>query len=174
MALNLPVLAQEGVLVTPWKPANHDLAGMTTLPRTLTDITGKRWHLDAMKGQVVLINFWASWCPPCLVEMPSLAQRALQGFKSHGVVVLTVNFKESEPVIRGYLKRNPLTLPIIRDPDGKLAASLGVRIFPTTLVLAPDGQMKGMVQGELDWRSPAATGIIDSLITPQHLEQMHR
>jgi thiol-disulfide isomerase/thioredoxin len=125
------------------------------------DLTGKVWHLADLRGKAVLINFWASWCPPCLAEMPSLATLA-QVVGPEQLVVLTVNFKESAATAQRFVARTALTLPVLRDPDGLIARQWGANVFPTTVLLDAQGRVKQLVRGEVDWTGREA----EALLTP--------
>ena len=130
-----------------------------------TDLNGQLWRLSDLRGTAVLINFWASWCEPCLAEMPSLQQLARQ----HGpdrLVVLAVNFKEPAITARRYVQSADLQLPVLLDPDGALARQWGVRVFPSTILVAADGRVRGVVRGELDWSGTAAAHLVAPLLAP--------
>ena len=130
-----------------------------------SDLHGKVWRLADLRGKVVLINFWASWCPPCLVEMPALQQlTAIYGPEK--LVVLAVNFKESSVVVRRYVQRSDLQLPVLLDPQGLMARQWGVTVFPTTVLVASDGRVKRVVRGEFDWSGPQAAKWLQPLLAP--------
>ncbi len=146
----------QGFDVTPW-PARTDAP-----PLQARDLHGQRWDLPTLRGKAVLINFWASWCAPCLVEMPSLQALARQ----HGpdrLVVLAVNFKESAPTAQRFVQRSGLDLPVLLDPDGAIARQWQARVFPTTVLVAADGRVQAVVRGELDWTGPQAAALVEPL-----------
>lgn len=116
---------------------------------------GAPFRLAEARGQVVVLNFWASWCEPCRAELPSLELLA-QRLESERVQVLAANFRETDGTIRRFLAQQPMTLPIQRDPDGAAARAFQVRIFPTTVVFGRDGRAAFTVTGELDWTGPQA------------------
>ena len=152
----LPVLAaasgQAWASVPPylrWPP------GRTTPALELPRWEGPVWRLADAQGQVVVLNFWASWCEPCLAELPSLELLASRQ-RQDGLQVVTVNFRESDSTLLRHLQRQPLSLPILRDREGAAARAWRVRIFPTTVVVGRDGRAKFTVTGEVDWSSDAA------------------
>lgn len=136
-------------------------AGQSQPDLSAPDLSGRVWRLPELKGRVVLINFWASWCEPCIAEMPSLQTLAQR--QPDSMVVLAVNFKQSLPAIDSFVQRTGLTLPVVSDPQGLLARQWGIKIFPTTVVIDTRGKVRGMVQGELDWAGPSATRLLQPL-----------
>jgi thiol-disulfide isomerase/thioredoxin len=140
-----PLRAQDGGPKPQAWPAGR------ALPRLeLPGFDGPAWRLADARGQVVLLNFWASWCEPCRAEMPSLELLAERHEKA-GLVVVAVNHRETDASIRRYLSQWPITLTIVRDADGAAARAWGVRIFPTTIVIGRDGRPAFTVTGEVDW-----------------------
>lgn len=131
-----------------------------------TDLKGQTWRLADLRGRAVLVNFWASWCAPCLAEMP-LIQSLAETYGSDKLVVLAVNFKESGPVVQRYVQRNSLTLPVLLDPLGTLARAWGVTVFPTSVLVASDGRVSGLVRGEFDWSGPQAAQLLALLMPPK-------
>jgi thiol-disulfide isomerase/thioredoxin len=125
------------------------------------DLPGLR--LADLKGQVVLLNFWASWCEPCRAEMPSLETIAAQ-LTAEGLAVIAVNFKESEATIRRFTQSTSLALPVARDADGAVAKAFGVNIFPTTVAIARNGRAAFSVIGAVDWASAPAQPWISELL----------
>lgn len=129
--------------------------GRATPALALTGLDGKSWRLTDARGQVVLLNFWASWCEPCRAEMPSLELLA-QAYEAQGLRVVAVNLRETDGAIRRFLAQMPTELPIVRDVDGLAARAFDVRIYPTTVAIARDGRAAFWVIGETDWMSAAA------------------
>lgn len=146
----LPVRAeQQGPKPQPW-PAARGVP-----PLVLPGFDGPAWRLSDAQGQVVMLNFWASWCEPCRAEMPSLELLA-ERHEKDGLMVAAVNFRETDASIRRYLQQWPITLNILRDADGAAARAWGVRIFPTTIVIGRDGRPAFAVTGEVDWTGAEA------------------
>lgn len=128
-----------------------------------SDLQGTSRALSELRGKAVLINFWASWCEPCITEMPSL-QTLAERHGSDKLVVLAVNFKEASPTVERFVQRNSLTLPVLLDTQGNMARAWGVSIFPTTVLVNPQGRIKGVVRGGLDWAGPQAAALVDPLL----------
>jgi thiol-disulfide isomerase/thioredoxin len=94
--------------------------------------------MNDFRGKLVLINFWATWCGPCLDEM-SVFRQVEDQWRKKGLVVLLINMGESASRVRGYVKRYALTLPVLLDPNTDLFVKLGVRKLPTSLLIDSDG-----------------------------------
>jgi len=151
----LPAAAQ-GYQVRAW-PARQSVPEFAT-----RDMTGHLWRLRDLKGRAVLINFWASWCEPCLNEMPSL-QTVAELYGPDTLVVLAVNFKLSIPTIQNFVQKTALQLPVLPDPQGLVARQWGVKAFPTTVLVAADGKVRSVVQGEVDWTDQPASRLLQAL-----------
>jgi len=126
------------------------------------DLSGKAWRLSELRGKVVVLNFWATWCEPCREEMPSL-QALAQRFPDT-VVVLAINLKESPEQVQRFAQNNGITLPLLLDPQGSTTRQWGVRIYPSTVLIDPKGQPRQLVRGGLDWALPEATGWVDKIL----------
>lgn len=107
---------------------------------------GEPIALSDFRGSVVALNFWATWCAPCQVEMPSL-QRASE--TSGGPVVLAVNVGEGQERVQAFLNEHGLTFPVALDPDETIAALYGVRVFPTTVWIDAEGIVRAEHLGPL-------------------------
>lgn len=134
-----------------------------TPPLSLPAWEAPPFTLAAARGQVLLLNFWASWCAPCRDEMPSLellAQREL----GNRLQVLAVNHRETDAAIRRFIDQTSLSLPILRDTDGAAAKAWQVRIFPTTVAIRRDGRAAFSVVGEADWAGVDARAWLQPLL----------
>jgi peroxiredoxin len=125
-------------------------SGEPAPPLALRDIDGGEVRLDAFRGRTVVVNFWATWCAPCVAEMPSL-ERLRARFARDGLEVLAVNLQENAARIRPFAERLGLTMPMLRDHDGSARSAWGVRVFPTTFVVGPDQRLALAAIGEIDW-----------------------
>jgi thiol-disulfide isomerase/thioredoxin len=127
---------------------------------------GEETGFDAWPGKVVLLNFWATWCPPCLKEMPAIDRlaAAMEGEDFEVVVVSTDRGSPDKP--RRWLDENGIeTLEFRHDPRMAAARSAGLLGQPTTLILDREGREIARYQGEADWDSPEARALIEAVIT---------
>ena len=129
---------------------------------------GKMLSLAGLRGKVVLLNFWASWCPDCRPEMP-LFERLHREFAAQGLSVIGINAREGTAAIRGYAKELGLTFPLVLDPKGEINAAYGVIGLPTTFLIGRDGRAVALAVGPREWGNTAARAIIRALLDePPH------
>jgi thiol-disulfide isomerase/thioredoxin len=98
------------------------------------------------RGEVVVVNFWASWCGPCRREQPGL-QRLHEGYGGRGVQFLGIDFKDDPAAARTYLDEFGVTYPSVADPSGRLAHEFGIPYLPATILVDPGGQMRFLMVG---------------------------
>jgi thiol-disulfide isomerase/thioredoxin len=125
------------------------------------DVQGQRWTAADLAGQVVVLNFWATWCAPCVEEMPSL--QALHNSAENAPRVIAVNVKETASTVRRFMTAQRINMPIVLDPQGDLARQWGVRVYPTTVLIGPDGRARWRVVGEVDWQGAEARAWLSEL-----------
>lgn len=113
---------------------------------TLKSFEGRDVTLSALRGKVVLLNFWATWCEPCKKEMPAI-QTAYEQYKSHGLVVLAVNFGERSDNLAALVHHGQMTFPILLDPDLKVAEAYAVRSLPVTFFIDAKGMIRERIFG---------------------------
>ncbi len=106
---------------------------------TLTDLEGKTWSLQALHGKVVLVNFWATWCPPCRKEMPDL-DKLYQEFKDQGLLILAISDEEISKV-QPFIAEHHYTYPILLDPGSKVHKLFVVEGIPKSFVYGRDGKL---------------------------------
>ena len=106
---------------------------------TLTDLQGKSWTLKSLQGKVVLVNFWATWCPPCRKEMPDL-DTLYQRFKDKGLVILAISDEEPDKV-KTFLAEQKITYPILLDPGRKVNEAFRIEGIPKNFLYNRDGKL---------------------------------
>ncbi len=124
---------------------------------TLTAIDGSQVALSDLRGQVVLINLWATWCPPCRAEMPAM-QQAYERFRNQGFVVLAVNQQEDSAKVVQYMNDQRLTFPALLDSDARVSAAYQVRVLPSSFFVDRQGMIRAV------YRGPMSRGMIEGTI----------
>jgi len=126
--------------------------GGATPPLVLQDLHGRTHRLADYRGKVVLVNFWATWCEPCRDEMPSI-ERLRKSLAGQPFEVLAVNIGEPLGRIERFLERMPLGFPMLLDRDTGVAKAWKARMVPASYLVGPDGRIRYVHYGELDWSS---------------------
>jgi thiol-disulfide isomerase/thioredoxin len=126
--------------------------GGATPPLVLQDLHGRTHRLADYRGKVVLVNFWATWCEPCLAEMPSI-ERLRRSLAGQPFEVLAVNLGEPLGRIERFLEKVPLGFPMLLDRDTGAAKAWKARVVPASFLVGPDGRIRYVHYGELDWSS---------------------
>lgn len=137
-------------------PANAALVEFATTPVAtlkLPDLAGKEHDLTAYRGQLVVVNFWATWCAPCLAEM-AVFERAQRERWPSGVQFLAVNAGDSDDSVRRFVERAGVTFPVLLDRQSATARAWQVTALPVTYVIGVDGHVKAGAIGVRDWDHP--------------------
>ncbi len=130
----------------------------------LQTLDGGSVSLSELRGKVVLLHFWATWCPPCVEEIPSL-DRLYRSQPHDGFAVLAVSVDEGgAPAVKAFLERNGLTLPVLLNPDRSVAAGYGTFKFPETYLVDREGIVRYKIIGAANWDNPAAVKVIQDLL----------
>ncbi len=129
----------------------------------LEDFAGPDYRLQRQRGRVVLVNFWASWCKPCVEEIPSL-HRLKQSLDNDAFDIVTVNVGESRERIGIFLERVPVELPLLLDSDSRAARDWRVYVYPSSYLVDRDGQIRYAYLGALEWDSAENITIIRKLL----------
>lgn len=139
----------------PWR-------GGPTPALRLDTLGGQPLSLDDFRGRTVIVNFWATWCQPCVAEMPAL-ERLRKRLAADGLEVIAVNYAENAGRIRPFVERYGLTFPVVRDHDGTARSAWHVDLFPTSFVVGPDQRVVWRAAGEIDWDDPRVEAQIRTL-----------
>jgi peroxiredoxin len=130
----------------------------------LSTLEGRPVRLREFRGKLVLVNFWATWCAPCLHEMPSMEQ-LYQTFKQTEFVLLAVSMdRQGEGVARPFVDKLKLTFPVLLDSTLEVSRQYSVRGLPTTYLIDPEGLLIGVVIGARDWHRTEAKALIAGLL----------
>ena len=131
---------------------------------TLTDMQGQQVSLSQFRGKVVILNFWATWCPPCREEMPSM-ERLYREFESKGLVMLAVNVdKNGKQAVAKFLQKTPHSFPILLDSDNIAQNAYGVFRFPESFIIDRNGIVVEKIIGGRDWMSGSTFKLIKFLL----------
>ncbi len=130
----------------------------------LRDLTGKVMSLSQFKGKVVLLNFWATWCGPCRIEMPAMEQ-LYHTFPRREFEILAVSTDAQGAAVTGpFQQRMGVTFPILHDSDFRIGLVYGARTLPITFMLDRRGIVRQKIFGARDWASPEARELIYQLM----------
>lgn len=116
----------------------------------LRDMNEKIKELDDYKGKPVIINFWATWCPPCRDELPSM-NRAWEKIKAEGIEMLAINIGEDEETISSFIKNYPIDFTVLMDESSEEISNWSIRGLPTTFVIDPEGHVIYRAVGGREW-----------------------
>ena len=130
------------------------------------DSIPKEKHLADYRGDVVMINVWATWCLPCRVEMPSIEQlHKAYGPKGLKIVAVSIDDPGTDAGIRTFAKQYGLTFEILHDPTGKIVDQYDISGYPETFIVGKDGVIRKKQMSATDWNSPEARALVDRLLT---------
>jgi peroxiredoxin len=144
----LVVILTAGLVITGCTAGPEPIAAVGNVAPDfqLQNLNGQSITLSSLKGNPVLINFWATWCQPCASEMPYL-QKINNEWSDKGLVVLAINWGESASEVGQFLQANNLSLPVLLDTKKAAAEKYGVRAFPTTFFIDKDGIIREKIIG---------------------------
>jgi peroxiredoxin len=139
------------------------VAGDTAPDFRITTDDGIRMTRSSFGGKVLVLNFWATWCPPCVEEMPTLnaMQKQLAG---SGVIVLAVSVDRNEQAYRQFLQRTGVSFRTARDPEANISSQYGTFKFPETYVIDRNGKVVQKIIGAADWTDPKMVSSIRSML----------
>jgi len=119
--------------------------------------------LSDLKGKVVFLNFWATWCGPCRDEMPSL-EAIYNRFKDEGLEILAVNCQENQENVLAFMANNGLTFPALLDEDGRVSGDYGIQAIPTSFLINREGRIILRLVGSINWDTEKIHAAIESLL----------
>ena len=141
------------------RPARAKLAEDFTLPTP----DGGRFRLSEQRGKVVLVNFWATWCPPCLEEMPAM-ERLWRRHKDAGFVLVAISLDTDPKKVPPFVIARKFSFPVALDPKMGVAEKYGVRALPSSFMLDRQGTVAGVALGPRPWDDGAAHGLVQAML----------
>jgi thiol-disulfide isomerase/thioredoxin len=130
------------------------------------DLAGASKTLADYRGKVVLLNFWASWCPPCLREIPSMERLRIK-MAGRPLAIVALDSAEAQEDVNAFLSRMTLGFPVLLDPDGSNTRRWKVFALPTTFLLDAEGRVRYVLTGPTEWDEDEALAVIESLLAEQ-------
>jgi peroxiredoxin len=124
---------------------------------------GPSFKLSEQRGKVVLVNFWATWCPPCLEEMPAM-ERLWRRHKDAGFVLVAISLDADPKKVPPFVSARKFSFPIALDPKMAVAEKYGVRALPSSFVIDRQGMMAGVALGPRTWDDSAAHGLVQAML----------
>ncbi len=143
--------AEESLTLIKQNPAAPDF--------NLPDMDGEMFSLSSYKGKTVIINFWATWCPPCREELPSM-NRAWQKIKDENISMIAINVGEDEDTIFSFMGDYPIDFQVLLDQSGEVINKWPIKGLPTTFVLDPKGQLYYRAIGGREWDSESLLNLV--------------
>jgi peroxiredoxin len=143
--------------------------GHRTPPLRLPRLDGAVTSLEDHRDKLVVVNFWATWCEPCTIEMPTL-EALWREYRTRGLVVLAVSVDRGAPrsVLDPYVRRLGLTFPILLDADLKASQAWRVTGLPATFLVRPGGEAVGLAFGAREWNSAEMRALLEPLLPHRH------
>ena len=132
-------------------------------PFLLPDVRGGFLDFGDLAGKVVVVNFWATWCSPCIEEMPSL-RRLAQEMRGKPFEIVGVNVAESESRVKTFVQRLEIGFPVVLDRDGAAFDSWRVQVLPTTYVLDGEGRVRYVARGSLEWDGAEIVDMLERMV----------
>lgn len=145
---------------------NGAIVDRPATPFTLTDLEGRQHSLESLEGSVIFLNFWATWCPPCVEEMPSMRTLS-ERFRGRPFRMVAVTQDDDMDALVAFLTAAGFTgdeALILRDPDGALARAYGTRLLPETYVIDREGTVVARFMGARDWLSEPSLRLFERLM----------
>jgi len=146
------------VVLRPWP------AGQATPALKLVDLDGQAWDLAQLRGKVVVVNFWAGWCGPCVQELPVLGALSQRSAWHGKVAVVGVNYKESLDAIKAFTAERAIAYPVLRDRSGEMFKTWTAGVMPATILVDRQGRARWRSAGEIGPGDTALQRSIDALL----------
>ena len=135
---------------------------VSSIDFTLENLDGKKISLKDFRGKAVMLNFWATWCPPCRREMPSM-EKLYSKIDKTKIDIVAVNIQESKSTVSEFIRKNKYTFPVLADEEGKAASIYQIRSIPTTFIIDKKGYVRAQFIGTREWDEKEITDIFNKL-----------
>jgi len=155
------VLPADAVPPAPWEA--DDLMGKPAPDFSLPDTEGNTFRFKDLRGKVVLLNFFASWCPPCKAEIPSMNELNTK-LKEKGLRVVAVSSDRKMKTLKRFLEKSPVNFAVLHDPENEIAPRYKVFALPTSYVIDRDGVLVKKIFGGYDWMSGESIEMFEQLL----------
>jgi peroxiredoxin len=156
--LSLEAAVRELDLIRPARPKRADDFAVTL-------VQGDTLKLKEQRGKAVMVNFWATWCPPCREEMPAM-ERLYRRHQARGFVLLAVSVDTDAALVKPFLTQHKLTFPVALDANMELANAYGVRALPASFLIDREGNLAALALGPRAWDNNAAHALVERLLAP--------
>lgn len=131
----------------------------------LPDINGLNVRLSDFRGKVILLNFWATWCPPCREEIPSM-QSLYEKLNNNGLEIIAVSIdKKGKEAVTPFVKNHQMTFRVLLDPEQEISTTYGVNAIPESFILDKEGKIVNKVTGALNWMEEASIKYFEKLLS---------
>ena len=158
-AVDLRELLIDAGLAVPREPTPAD-------DFALASLAGGTVKLSDYRGRVVFLNFWATWCPPCRSEMPSM-ERLYQKLRAKGLEIVAVDLQEPKDTVRRFAKDNGLTFTVLLDANGAVGGAWSAQSIPTTYLIDRTGGILARAIGAREWDSPDMVALFDAILAAE-------
>ncbi|HKZ06964.1 MAG TPA: TlpA disulfide reductase family protein [Methylomirabilota bacterium] len=133
-------------------------------PLALSDLDGRSVSLASLRGDVVLLYFWATWCPYCEKELPTTVEQLARRYRDRRLSVLAVNIEEGRGKVLPWIRRHGVTVPVLLDVDGDVTSEYRVTATPTAVLIDREGKMLARAVGTRPWTDDRGRALWDTLL----------
>lgn len=156
-------VSKQSTRVIPMQPNGPPVRGNLAPDFTLQDLEGRIWSLSELRGKVVFVNFWATWCAPCISELPSM-KNLYNTLPKDQFTMLAILHNDEVSNAQGFVERLDITLPILVDADNRVGMEYGLTGVPETFILDKRGVIREMHRGPAEWDSAEVIQMIKEYI----------
>ena len=137
-------------------------SGTPAVDVRLPDLNGMPVGLSDFRGKIVFLNFWATWCPTCVTEMPAM-EKLHRKLKNKDFAMVAISLQDSAAQVKNFFEKNKLTFTALLDSTGEIGARFGLRVIPTTIIIDKTGRALGIVLGPREWDSSESVSLFEQM-----------